>query len=155
MSDFTIRPGLPSDEGSILALADRLAAFGPGTRSAAEISGRERQALADAMALPARDSALLVADDPHRGIMGILLLESRRDYFTSEIHGHVAILVVAHEAEGQGLGRSLLKAAEDWALAQGYRRLTLTVFTDNLRAKEFYIRQGWRPELETYFKNLL
>jgi GNAT superfamily N-acetyltransferase len=155
MSAFTIRPGVAADEVRILALADRLAAFGPRTRSAAEITGRERQALAEALAHPSGDSALLVADHAQLGITGILLLESRRDYFTDDIHGHVAILVVAQEAEGQGLGRRLLEAAEEWARAHGFRRLTLTVFADNQRAKELYSRQGWHPELETYFKNLI
>jgi len=32
--------------------------------------------------------------------------------------------------------------------------LTLAVFTDNHRAKELYMRQGWRPELETFYKVL-
>lgn len=66
----------------------------------------------------------------------------------------VAILAVAREAEGQGLGKLLLGAAEDWGQAQKFRRLTLSVFADNRRAREFYSRQGWRPELETYYKNL-
>lgn len=154
MSTFSIRPARPADEVRILAIADRLAAFDPTTRPAAEIASRERRALAEALAQPAPGSALLVADDPQLGLVGILLLESRRDYFTDEPHGHVAILAVAREAEGQGLGRALLKAAEDWAQARRFRRLTLAVFVDNRRAKELYARQGWRPELETYYKNL-
>jgi len=137
-----------------LGLADRLAAFDPSTRPAAEIASRERRALAEALARPAAGSVLLVADDPQLGLVGILLLETRRDYFTDEPHGHVAILAVAREAEGQGLGRALLKAAEDWAQAQRFRRLTLAVFVDNRRAKDLYARQGWQPELETYFKTL-
>jgi len=28
-------------------------------------------------------------------VVGVVLLESRRDYFTDEAHGHVAILAVA------------------------------------------------------------
>ena len=154
MSAFSIRPGRRADEARILAIADRLAAFDPSTRPAAEIASRERRALAEALARPAAGSVLLVADDPQLGLVGILLLETRRDYFTDEPHGHVAILAVAREAEGQGLGRALLKAAEDWAQAQRFRRLTLAVFVDNRRAKDLYARQGWQPELETYFKTL-
>jgi ribosomal protein S18 acetylase RimI-like enzyme len=66
----------------------------------------------------------------------------------------VAILAVAGEAEGRGVGRALLRAAEDWGRANGLTRLTLAVFTDNRRAKDFYERQGWRPELETWYKEL-
>jgi len=100
-------------------MADRLAAFDPTTRSAAEIADRERRALAEALALPAPGSALLVAEDPQLGLVGILLMETRRDYFTDEPHGHIAILAVAQEAEGRGLGTALLKAAEDWGHPPG------------------------------------
>ena len=138
----------------MLALADRLAAFEPTTRPAAEIAGRERRALAEALARPDPGSALLVADDPQLGLVGVLLLETRRDYFTDQPHGHIAILAVAREAEGRGLGTALLEAAEDWGRTRNFRRLTMSVFADNLRAIELYARRGWRPELETYYKNL-
>lgn len=154
MSTFSIRPGHADDQARILAIADRLAAFDPTTRPAVVIADRERRALVEAVARPAPGSLLLVADNFQLGLVGILLLETRRDYFTDEPHGHVAILAVAREAEGQGLGKLLLGAAEDWGQAQKFRRLTLSVFADNRRAREFYSRQGWRPELETYYKNL-
>jgi len=77
------------------------------------------------------------------------LLESRRDYFTNEAHAHVAILAVAREAEGQGIGRALLQAGQDWARANRYSNLTLAVFKENERAKKVYEHQGWRSELET------
>jgi GNAT superfamily N-acetyltransferase len=154
VSTFSIRPGQPADQARILAIADRLAAFNPTTRSAVEIASRERRALAEAMAQPTPGSAVLVAEEGELGLVGILLLESRRDYFTDELHGHVAILAVALEAEGQGLGKELLKAAEDWGRARRFRRLTLSAFVDNRRATEFYARQGWQPELVTYYKNL-
>lgn len=149
-----IRPAVRADEAAILALAERLAAFGPSTRPASEIVARERRALADALSAPSPDSALFVAEHQRLGLVGVVLLDSRRDYFTDEAHGHVAILAVAQGAEGQGVGRALLQAAEEWARAAGWRRLTLSVFSDNRRAKEVYARQGWRPELETYFKTL-
>ncbi len=154
MTPLAVRPAGPGDQGAILALAERLAAFGPTTRPAREIATRERRALADALERPSPGSALLVAQHQHRGVVGIILLDTRRDYFTDEAHGHVAILAVAREAEGQGVGRALLGAAEDWGRERGFRRLTLAVFADNARAKELYARQGWQAELETHYKTL-
>jgi len=154
MTSTAIRPAEPRDRRVTLALADRLPAFGPTTRSAPEIASRERRALADAFGNLASGSSLLVADHPKLGVVGVVLLETRRDYFTDEAHGHVAILAVAQEAEGQGVGRALLAAADAWGRQQGFRRLTLAVFADNARAKELYLRQGWRAELETHFKTL-
>ena len=154
MRPVSIRPAVASDGPVILSLADRLPAFGPSTRTAAEIAERERAALADALARPSDGSAVLVAEQPTRRVVGVILLESPRDYFTNESHGYVSILAVSSEAEGQGVGRALLKAAEDWARAKQFTKLTLAVFTDNIRAKEVYERQGWRAELETWYKRL-
>lgn len=149
-----IRPATAPDRSAILALAERLPAFGPTTRTAEEIAGRERRALADALGQNPAGTLLLVADQPPRGVIGVILLETRRDYFTADLHGHVSILAVAAGAEGQGVGRALLKAAEDWGRANGFAKLTLAVFTDNRRAKDVYERQGWLPELETWFKKI-
>jgi GNAT superfamily N-acetyltransferase len=152
VSQVSIRPAVTRDRPAILALADRLPAFGPTTRSVAEIAERERTALAQALSQPADGSSVLVAEQPSRGLVGVVLLESRRDYFTNEAHGYVSILAVASEAEGQGVGRALLKAAEDWGRENRFSKLTLAVFRENERAKQFYERQGWRPELEIWYK---
>src|SRR5438034_955889 len=123
--------------------------------TATAIADRERAVLATALSQPVRGSAILVADHPSRGVVGGSLLESRRDYFTKEAHGHVAIPAVARGGEGQGIGRALLQAGEDWARANRYSKLTLAVFKDNERAKQVYERQGWRSELETWYKPLV
>lgn len=154
MTQLTIRVATMPDEPAVLALADRLPAFGPTTRTAAEIADRERTALADALSRPAAGSRLLVAEQPPHGVIGVVLLETRLDYFTNLAHGYVSILAVASEVEGRGVGRALLMAAEDWGRANGFTTLTLAVFADNRRAKGFYERQGWSPELETWYKKL-
>ena len=154
MAELSIRVATMADAPAILALADRLAAFGPTTRKPAEIADRERAALANALSRSAPGARLLVAEQPPHGVIGVVFLETRQDYFTERPHGYVAILAVAGEAEGRGVGRALLKAAEDWGRANGLTKLTLAVFSDNRRAKDFYERQGWRPELETWFKKL-
>jgi GNAT superfamily N-acetyltransferase len=150
--DIQIRAAVPSDGPAILALADRLHAFGPTTRDAAEIAQRERVALSDALSHASSASSLLVAERPLVGVAGVMLLDERRDYFTNDRHGHVSILAVARDAEGQGIGAALLAAAEEWARANGFTRLTLSVFAENDRARRFYERQGWRPEIETWYK---
>src|SRR5438552_8168577 len=142
VSQVSIRPAIAPDHAAVLALADRLPAFGPTTRPASEIADRERAVLATALSQPVGGSAILVADQPSRGVVGVSLLESRRDYFTNEAHGHVAILAVAREAEGQGIGRALLQAGEDWARANRYSKLTLAVFRSEERrvGKECRVR---------------
>jgi len=46
------------------------------------------------------------------------------------------------------------KPPKSGGASEGFRRLTLAVFTANQRAKEFYARQGWQAELETHYKKL-
>src|SRR5438552_4015154 len=136
--------------------------FAPGTPERSNTTGSSATTMpsvscvsATALSQPVGGSASLVAEQPSRGVVGVILLESRRDYFTNEAHGHVAILAVVREAEGQGIGRALLQAGEDWARANRYSKLTLAVFKDNERAKQVYERQGWRSELETWYKPLV
>ena len=46
--------------------------------------------------------------------------------------------------QGIGVGKLLMRAAEDWARAQGEVQLYLYVLEGNTRAIGFYERQGWR-----------
>ena len=53
---------------------------------------------------------------------------------------------MAVEAEGRGVGRELLAAAEDWAREQGYATLTLEVFAGNERARSVYAAAGFEED---------
>jgi GNAT superfamily N-acetyltransferase len=64
------------------------------------------------------------------------------------------MIAVVAAAEGRGAGRALLRAAEDWARAHGYRRLTLNVFAGNQRARRAYDRAGFAVETLRYVKPL-
>jgi GNAT superfamily N-acetyltransferase len=149
-----IRRATAADRTEALRLADRLAAFGPTTRPSEQVIARERRALDDALQARVDGPDLYVADDNEQGVVGVLLMETRTDYFSMEAHAYVSILAVAEGEEGRGIGSALLAQAERWASERGFRRLTLTAFKDNLRATELYTRRGWRPEFEIYFKLL-
>jgi len=56
----------------------------------------------------------------------------------------IAQLSVAHEAQGQGLGRELLREAIEDARARGARAVTLTTFRDVPWNAPFYSRLGFR-----------
>jgi GNAT superfamily N-acetyltransferase len=67
---------------------------------------------------------------------GLTILEDRRD---------IAVLWdirVAPEARGQGVGATLFRAVEKWAVAQGCRRLKVETQNINLPACRFYAKQG-------------
>jgi GNAT superfamily N-acetyltransferase len=154
--EVRIRHARPEDEPFVLDTSARLAAFGPPAwRTAAELVEGERRTLRAYFASPPPGAALLVAEaDDDGGPLGFVYLESQIDYFTQERHGHVGIIAVSAAAEGSGAGRTLMTAAEDWARAQGFARLTLNVFDGNDRARRLYERAGFLPETIRYTRML-
>jgi len=52
-------------------------------------------------------------------------------------------LVVSQGYRGRGIGRQLLQAVSDWALAHGALRLQLLADAENLPALAFYANRGW------------
>ena len=62
-------------------------------------------------------------------------------------HAMVLGIAVAPEAQGQGVGHTLMQALCDWSDHWGQvLRLELTVFVDNTRAIALYQRHGFRTE---------
>jgi ribosomal protein S18 acetylase RimI-like enzyme len=61
---------------------------------------------------------------------------------------HFGILAIAVEpqAQGTGVGRTLLEAAEREAVDAGFTAMSLTVRNSNLRAMAFYERMGWQKQ---------
>ncbi|MFE9437866.1 GNAT family N-acetyltransferase [Streptomyces sp. NPDC006602] len=55
-------------------------------------------------------------------------------------------LAVAEEARGAGVGRALLRAAQDEARQQGARRITLRVLGHNTPARKLYEAEGFVVE---------
>ena len=53
-----------------------------------------------------------------------------------------------------GVGQALMAAAEAWARGRGYRLLSLHVFDGNVRAREFYARLGYQPDIRKLIKPL-
>ena len=151
----TLRKATPGDRQFILDLVPRLRAFGPPPlRPAEALDEAERNALNRALDHPQPDHAIFVGELPEVGPAGIAYVETATDYFTGERHGHLAILIVDESGEGQGVGKALLAAVEEWAAAQGYRFITLNVFAGNARARAVYERAGYSPDTVRYAKEL-
>jgi GNAT superfamily N-acetyltransferase len=77
---------------------------------------------------------------------GLVSIHRDTDYFTGHSRAYVDLLVVAEEAECQGVGRSLMTHAERWAREHLYREVALDVFATNNGAIQFYERCGYRPD---------
>lgn len=150
-----VRGASPADHDAVVALVPRLRAFGAAPLRPPEALDRaERELLERALQAPEADAMLLVADLSEVGPIGIAYMQSATDYFTGERHGHLAILAVAADGEGKGVGRLLLAAAERWAQQRSYRFLSLNVFAANARARAVYERAGFAVDTLRYFKEL-
>jgi ribosomal protein S18 acetylase RimI-like enzyme len=148
-----IRDALPADRDWILALAPRLHAFGPPPTRAREVMDQAVVAgLDQALSAPGDGTVVLVAEGTQP--LGFVHIHGVTDFFTHEVHGHVSDLAVDPAAEGRGVGRALMAAAESWARERGWRLLSLNVFTENHRARELYQRLGYQPDVLKLIKPL-
>jgi ribosomal protein S18 acetylase RimI-like enzyme len=66
----------------------------------------------------------------------------------------VSDLAVAAGHRGRGLGRALLRAAEEQARAAGARELCIQVMSENEVARGLYLASGFTPYLELLSKRL-
>ena len=150
----TIRIAIPADRDAILRLTERLGDFPvPPWRTATEIACADHPILLAALREPGAGHLLLVAEAEGR-LLGFLFAAERADYFTGERVAHVEDLALDPGAEGKGLARGLMEAAERWARERGCRRVTLNVWAQNERAIGLYRRLGYQPETVHYLKEL-
>ncbi|NKJ42830.1 MULTISPECIES: GNAT family acetyltransferase [unclassified Novosphingobium] len=69
--------------------------------------------------------------------------------------GWVYYLGVAPAFQRQGLGRTLMRAAEEWLTARDCPKIMLMVRSDNLATKAFYAALGYEPQaVETLGRRL-
>jgi GNAT superfamily N-acetyltransferase len=98
---------------------------------------------ADLAEPPGGDQLVLVAETA-RGIAGFACA-ARRRHWSGEQRCYLGELVVAEEAEGQGIGRLLVAAVTAWASVRSLR-VELDTGAANTRARGFYAALGFREE---------
>jgi GNAT superfamily N-acetyltransferase len=151
----TLRPLKPDDRDFVLALAERLAAVGnPPWRDRDAMRAFHYHYAEQLLGARGPDQLALVAEDGSGNRLGVMHVGGERSGLTGEAQGYLATLAVAEGAEGHGVGRALMAAAEEWAREKGYRLLALEVFAGNTHAREFYRRLGYQEETLKLVKEL-
>jgi GNAT superfamily N-acetyltransferase len=136
-------------------MLDLLADFPvPPWRTARQVADADLRILLQALHHPDPESSILVAEDGPGSVAGFVFTTTRQDYFTGKPHAHIEVLAVLGPAQGRGIARALLEAAETWARDRGHSNVTLNVFANNHRARAVYERLGYRPETLHYLKPL-
>lgn len=155
-----IRPARPDDLAAIRELTPRLTSFGSlVTRDADAVVSTVAALLEDALeraTAPAGEGArggagrpgvaVLMAETPEGKAVGCVQVQVAMEFFSGAPEAYVAALMVGRAAEGHGVGRALMAAAEAWARERGLRRLSLEVFAGNARARAFYRKLGFQED---------
>ena len=66
----------------------------------------------------------------------------------------IEAIAVSSDAEGQGVGKLLLKKAEDWCVKNNCSELVLDVFSTNAKAIRFYKNAGFEEEVKKMVKTV-
>lgn len=142
-----VRAAEPEDAPFISGLADRLAAVSRLPWLPPEATDRFAAGgcAAAVRAIGQPGHVVLVAADGS-GRLGFLHACLDQSVFTGEQVGYVSTVVVTASAAGAGVGRCLMRHAEQWARQQGCRVMTLEVFGQNAAARAVYERLGYRDQ---------
>jgi GNAT superfamily N-acetyltransferase len=147
---IVIRPATAADTEALIGHFQALNAFEDAIthtiltdRSAAEATWQ-----AAAAGVAEADGVTLVAERDG-AVVGFLCMGMREDdvYVRPEHRrfAHVTDLFVAEHARGQGVARSLMAGAEQFARQNGATRLTIAVLKGNSGAEEAYLAMGFAP----------
>jgi GNAT superfamily N-acetyltransferase len=140
-----VRPAQDSDKDLLMDMAERLqegvALWRNPDAVRLAVIGWVRESLGD---LSDPDSGVFVAERDGE-VVGFVCV-SERSHFTGEIDTFVGELVVSRAAEGGGVGRALVAAAEDWGRARGRKRVVVDTGAANMPARKFYAALGFEEE---------
>lgn len=133
-----LRPLRPEDLGWVVAAHGRIyaAEYGWDPSFEALVAGIVRDVAADFD--PARECAWIAELDG--APVGSAFLVHGPDATTAKLR----LVIVEPQARGLGLGRTLARACEDFARAQGYLRITLWTHSVLLAARALYASEGYR-----------
>jgi GNAT superfamily N-acetyltransferase len=140
---LTIRPPTAADSSAIAALLDELG----------------YPARADAV--PARLARL--GADPHAIILlaeragevaGLITVHLRDTINHEQPLAQITALVVAERARGEGVGRGLVLAGEQWARQRGAARVVVSTALQRADAHQFYERMGFVHTGRRYARSL-
>lgn len=153
MQGVGVRCYQPSDQEAVLPLAARLTVGIAPWLDPARFEAFARERVAGSIARIGPEQAVFVAEDEQGQIVGFISV-GRLTHFSGEPRAYIGELVVAEAAEGRGVGRRLVAAAESWARDHGYHLIALDTGAANARARDFYGHLGYQEEQVTLVKLL-
>ncbi|NPV56557.1 MAG: GNAT family N-acetyltransferase [Anaerolineae bacterium] len=119
------------------------------------VSGAPRDELYFQTVMESGSILLAEADGEVLGIAQVVIRQSEEiDIKVPRKYAHVDTLVVAEGKRGQGIGRALMLACDDWARQQGLSEIDLSVYEFNQPARRLYESLGYQTYKRHMSKNL-
>lgn len=152
--NFEVRTATADDVDAMLALLPRLADFAVPAHRRPEHLWEHDAALLRRWRAGDAPQCLVEVASGDGGIVGLTMTSMQPDPLTHAPAAHLEVIAVAARAEGTGVGKALLAAAERNARAHGAGSITLHVIDSNGRARRFYEQSGYIGEMVRYIKPL-
>jgi aminoglycoside 6'-N-acetyltransferase len=148
---FTIRPATPEDEPALTEIqhssAIHHATIDPGRWRMQTLEEGARSRRNWHRVRPRSEGLVAVANDEVVGMIELYLNRPRDADGARTARIKVDLgLAVAPGWRGRGVGTALMRAAEDWARAQGAERMVLDLDVHNEGAQRLYERLGYEVE---------
>ncbi len=157
---YKIRAGEPTDIAAILDLAVEMvlaskSPLRPGVSDDAILKARRNNLSQLEWLIGLPEGGVFVATNEREELVGhVILMGNNIDSVTEETQAWVYDLSVRRDCWGQGLGRRLMQAAEDFAASLGLKWVGLGVTLSNERATSFYEEIGYKVERVQMLKGL-
>lgn len=149
---FTIDPARTGDIDSLVRLLNVLFSI---EQDFTPNEAAQRRGLELLLASPDQGQ-IFVARHPVDGVVGMVSAQLVISTAIGAPSAWIEDMVVREPFRGQGVGKSLLDQAREWALSKGARRVQLLADADNAPALAFYRHQDWQPtRLVAWKKGLL
>ncbi|WP_423463410.1 GNAT family N-acetyltransferase [Promicromonospora sp. MS192] len=100
------------------------------------------------------DAAWVVVEDPSGAVAGFATGHVRSPFELDAPVAELTALVVDETQRGTGAGRALVATVEDWAIAHGCVRITVSSAFRREGAHAFYERLGYEQRAKKFDKSL-
>lgn len=148
MNDFKIKEALDTDVPEMLPHFPRLADFEiPPNRQPHFLWQGDAAALKAWAAGDEPNLLVQKAIDDAGTLLGFTITRLREEFLSHEPSAHLEVLLVTKAAEGKGIAKALIYAAEKNAQKHGAKSMSLHVIGTNKRARAIYQHLGYYEEI--------
>ncbi len=140
-----VRPYNPGDREFVLGLASRLTIGMPAWRDPRLCLTAVQGWINGSIEQQGVNTMVFIAEDDQGERLGFATV-THETHFTGERQAYIGELAASESAEGQGVGKALVQACEQWARDQGYRVISLVTGAANGHALGFYHHLGYQDE---------